>query len=71
VSPLIVYAAFEVTHVCRPGNALTRYPLIGSPPAKVGIFHDTRTDSTPATAFTSRGPPGTLGSETTETVPDP
>jgi hypothetical protein len=45
-----------------PGDEVTEYPVIGAPPSEAGADHDTVADSTPATANTPFGAPGTVTS---------
>lgn len=64
-SPSIRHVVAVGVQVAPPGKAVTRYPVIGSPPAEAGAFHETTADLVPATAVTRWGLLGTPGRETT------
>ena len=49
-----------VVHERPPGLAVAVYAVIGEPPFDAGGDHETRTEASPAEAFTPVGAPGTV-----------
>jgi len=64
VNPLTVQVSAPVVeHVFPPGDDVTVYPVIGSPPVFVGAAQVTLAEPAPATTAVMVGRPGVVGSD--------